>query len=220
MLNASPPVRAIVESGLNVHEQSKFDDPAIDDPAILGTMTMHLSLYCGRVGLALGMWILTMLPVAVPAQTGQIESNPQANAIIQQLQRDVFVQPGRGLKRVKVGDSFSQVFKTWGVPNSSKTRGILKRTREWLYLAEDGTQLIVSGKKVVEEMIVRGSATSPYQTVEGARFGMAPYQIAAFYGTAAPEKSGERLEYPSRGVSFEFSQGALHSIDVYPPASQ
>lgn len=169
--------------------------------------------------LALFAWMLIALPSTLSAQTQVEPTTLQGNIITQELQRDVFVRPGLGLKQVQIGHSFAHVVRTWGAPDSDRTRGILGRTREWRYSAGDGTQLIVSGKKAVDTMIVRGSVTSPYQTVEGARFGMAPYQVTAFYTGTQFAQSDQRLEFPTRGVSFEFHQGAMKSIEVYRPRS-
>lgn len=178
-------------------------------------MSKHSSPNWSRLGpkLVVWFWAFSAMPAA-PAQTLQIEANPQAEAIIQHMERDVFVEPGLGLKRVHIGQSFRQVAKTWGLPNDNRRGGIFGG-REWLYLAEDGTQILVAGKKFVESMTLFGAANSPYQTLEGARFGMAPYQVVALYGASTDYGSAERQEYPSWGVSFEFSNGALSSIEVY-----
>ncbi len=128
----------------------------------------------------------------------------------------MFIAPGIGFKRVKIGDSFEEVLSAWGKPQAQKT-ALLSRKKQWYYSVNDTTVIMVEGKKTVEGITVSGGMTTPFETTEGARCGMAPYQIVTIYGAAPEGDLQEKLDYPRRGIAFEFQGGAVRTITVSAP---
>ncbi len=159
--------------------------------------------------------VLAVTAVSVGAQTAST-SHP-AEIASRYLQQDIFVRPGIGFQRVRLGNSFVEVARTWGTPLKETRSALFGLTKTWVYNGGQDTQVVVSGGSKVDAIEVVGGVTSPYQSSEGARFGMSPHQLITIYG--APREADElsRLSYPRRGIEFAFANGALRSIKVFPP---
>ncbi len=154
------------------------------------------------------------------ATRAQIPNAPTitGDVVLGYLQRDVFLDPGRGFREVQIGQSFDRVAKVWGRPIKTKTR-ILTRSKRWMYRSDDGTLLILQGKNNIEKITVEGNPSSAYQTVDGVRFGMTPREVVGFYSGARPRGKIQRLSYPRRGIAFDFRNGKLRSMHVTTPAA-
>jgi hypothetical protein len=132
------------------------------------------------------------------------------------LSRDVFIKAGSGLKKVKIGTSFTRVGKLWGKPYRAIQQSLIQ-PRRWYYRADRSTRVKLTGGDRIETMTFRGTATSPYQTSAGARFGMPLYQVTGLYGGPGVEEEEGSLAYPGKGIRFYFEQGGLRGIEVFSP---
>lgn len=138
-----------------------------------------------------------------------------AERVMRSLQQDLFIKPGVGFRRVRVGHPFDRVARIWGNPTNRETSLL---TKTWIYQTVDDTSVIVRGGRDVDSIQVVAGVNSEFQSVEGARFGMAPYQVVAIYGNPDKRKSN-LLSYGKRGIEFGFVRGALRSIKVFGPQS-
>lgn len=161
-------------------------------------------------------WIIPLAIFTNSALAQSTSSTIPFDHIAQYLQRDIFLQPGVGFERVQIGQSFDHVLKAWGQPQATRKRGLFRNTHEWFYGGGKDTVVSVKGKENVREIKIRGNFTTPFQTVDGARFGMAPHEIVTIYGRNA-DSSPTNLTYTSRGVGFEFVDGAVSAIIVAAP---
>ncbi len=176
---------------------------------------VHRRLRASAVGLAAVVFALT---TASPPASAQTSDSPSTLPLefIRYLERDLFIAPGIGFKRVKIGDSFDEVLSSWGQPQAAKT-ALLSRKKQWYYKVDDTTVIMVEGKKTVEAITVSGGVTTPFETTEGARYGMAPYQIVTIYGAGPEGDLPGKLDYPRRGIAFDFQSGAVRTITVSAP---
>ncbi len=161
--------------------------------------------------------VSSLLPSTAAAQAPNAPSLT-GDIILGYLQRDVFLNPGRGLQKVKIGQAFTRAANTWGPPKRIKKR-MLSANQSWIYQSDDGTLLILNGEKTIERITVTGKPNSQYQTVDGVRFGMTPKDVVGFYSGPRPVGGVKRLAYPRRGIAFDFKHGKLHSIDVHAPTA-
>ena len=161
-------------------------------------------------------WIIPLVIFTNSALAQSTTGTISFDQIAQFLQRDIFLQPGVGFKRVQIGQSFDHVLQAWGQPQATRNRGLFRNTHEWFYGGGKDTVVSVKGKATVSEITIRGTFTTPFQTIDGARFGMAPHEIVTIYGRNA-DSSSTRLTYASRGVGFEFADGAVNAIIVAAP---
>ena len=161
-------------------------------------------------------WIIPLVIFTNSAVAQSTTSTIPYDYIAQYLQRDIFLQPGVGFERVQIGQSFDHVLQAWGPPQATRKRGFFRKTNEWFYGGGKDTVVSVKGKDVVSEIKIRGTFTTPFQTVDGARFGMAPHEIVSIYGRNA-DSSPANLTYADRGVGFEFADGAVSAIIVAAP---
>ena len=161
-------------------------------------------------------WIIPLAIFTNSALAQSTTSTIPFDHIAQYLQRDIFLRPGVGFERVQIGQSFDHVLQAWGQPQATRKRGVFRNTHEWFYGGGKDTVVSVTGKKIVSEIKIRGTFTTPFQTVDGARFGMAPHEIVTIYGRNA-DSSPTSLTYASRGVGFEFADGAVSAIIVAAP---
>lgn len=144
---------------------------------------------------------------------GQSDNPPTAAELVTDyLKQDIFLRPGVGLKKVKIGTTFDQVLKVWGRP-TSKGGGIAGN--EWTYQLANNTRITLSGGDKVRTMDVAGGLGCPYVTTEGASFGMARYQLATIYGSAPGES--DTVTYDHRGISFVLDHGQVSEIQVFAP---
>ena len=161
-------------------------------------------------------WIIPLVIFTNSALAQSATGTIPFDQIAQFLQRDIFLQPGVGFKRVQIGQSFDHVLQAWGQPQTTRNRGLFRNTHEWFYGGGKDTVVSVKGKATVSEITIRGTFTTPFQTIDGARFGMAPHEIVTIYGRNA-DSSSTRLTYASLGVGFEFADGAVNAIIVAAP---
>ena len=176
---------------------------------------LHRRLQPSAVILAAVVFALTTASAVAPAQTSDSSSTLPLE-VIRYLERDLFIAPGIGFKRVKIGDSFDEVLNSWGKPQAQKT-ALLSRKKQWYYSVNDTTVIMVEGKTTVEAITVSGGMTTPFETTEGARYGMAPYQIVTIYGAGPEGDLPGKLDYPRRGIAFDFQSGAVRTITVSAP---
>ncbi|MGA8261992.1 MAG: hypothetical protein WB783_17400 [Arenicellales bacterium] len=147
-----------------------------------------------------------------PSDT-QGENPPTAAELVTDyLRQDIFLQPGVGLKKVRIGTPFGQVLKVWGPP-TSKGGGISGNA--WTYQLGGSTKITLSGDSKVKVMEVAGGFSCPYVTTEGASFGMARYQLATIYGSAPG--SSDTVTYDHRGIGFVLDHGQVSEIQVFAP---
>jgi hypothetical protein len=139
------------------------------------------------------------------------ESSTPAELVTDYLQRDVFLRPGVGLKKVRLGMKFDDVLRAWGRPTSA-TRGDVSGTR-WTYRIAEHTTITLIGIGTVKTMRIAGAFNSPYVTTEGASFGMAQHQLASIYGPTGSD-SGE-INYNRRGIAFVLDQGQVSEMRVF-----
>jgi opacity protein-like surface antigen len=135
-----------------------------------------------------------------------------AELVTDYLRQDIFLRPGVGLEKVKIGTPFTQVLKVWGRP-TGKGGGI--SGNEWTYQLGGSTKITLSGDSKVKTMEVTGGLSCPYVTTEGASFGMAVYQLATIYGSA-PVNSGT-VTYDHRGIGFVLDHGQVSGIQLFAP---
>jgi len=136
-----------------------------------------------------------------------------AEMITDYLRQDIFLRPGVGLKKVKIGMPFEQVLRTWGAPTSRERHDLIDN--KWVYEIGNHTRIALIGGNSIESMRIAGGFNSPYVTSEGASFGMAQHQLATIYG-AREAKSG-RVSYEERGISFGLDGGQVSEIRVFQP---
>lgn len=131
------------------------------------------------------------------------------------LQQDIFLKPGIGFDRVRIGDSFEQVQRRWGRPESVRGTSFLGTGKAWVYGAGQNAVVIVSGGKKVKGIEIVGDVNSPLQSSDGVRFGMTPQQVTTIYGPTAADAALTTLTYANRGIKLTFKAGGLRSMYVF-----
>jgi len=173
---------------------------------------------------SLALLILVLISPIVYSQETPDQSNPSVDIpiekVIRYLQSDIFIKPGLGLKKVRLGMTFRQVIDKWGKPEKSRRTGAFGRQIEWIYTAGDGTEILLSGGTIIGAISLRGKMQSSYETTEGARFGMATYSITSIYGRPREGLKDSIMDYPERGIKFIFQNGRVHIITVKPRSVQ
>lgn len=164
----------------------------------------------------LATFALSLLYCSSIAQTTSNPPVPHSDLAIQYLQQDMFLKPGTGFRGIHIGQGFDQVLKIWGKPKKAEKQLFGLKT-VWAYNAENGTQMILTGKKTVKTITVVGEPASLYQSVEGARFGMSPNEIAHLYPGPTPLGRMKRLSYPRLGIAFSFKNNSLVAMEVFSP---
>ena len=134
--------------------------------------------------------------------------------ILEYLQHDIFIEPGKGLKKIHLGMPMAQVIGTWGKPLREKTSGLSEREYQWVFRGKDGTLINVTGHKTVEKMGFLNPAGGIYETIQGARMGMLPYEITGIYGIPTGKQQKNSLFFKHRGISFGFTQGRVDRMIV------
>ena len=150
---------------------------------------------------------------AIQAESTYPRITPEA--VVRYLQQDLFVSPGIGFKKVRIGQTFQQVAQSWGHPNKAGKQTDTGYT-VWEYHAGDSRISVGGGAKVTSIKVV-GSLNSPFASREGANFGMTPQQIITIYGVPSNSTNLARLRYPAKGIEFGFEHGALKQISVFSP---
>lgn len=136
-----------------------------------------------------------------------------AEMVTDYLEQDIFLRPGVGLKKVKLGMSFEAVLQAWGEPDRRERRNVFGN--KWTYEIGDDSRIVLAGGDNVETMRILGGINSPYTTTEGASFGMPRHQIATIYGARETESS--KVNYSERGVGFTLDQGQVSEIRIFAP---
>ncbi len=187
---------------------------ALYHPAILSAMSnSHPSGRLMRLLATAGVLMATTVGTVLAQD---LTTNP-GELVTRYLQQDVFLRPGVGFQRVKLGQSFASVARTWGRPSAAGRTGLLGTRKVWSYRAGPNTNIVLSGGDRVTSIEVRGNMVSPYQSSEGIGFGTTPQQVTTVYGEADRATDIARLSYLSRGIEFSFSSGALRAMRVFPP---
>jgi len=130
------------------------------------------------------------------------------------LQQDAFIKPGVGFRQIRLGISFSEVLDLWGVPEKDEKSVLPGSKRHWFYKPEGASLIIISGKDTVETITVRGTPASIFQTLEGARFGIAPDRVLRIYGEPSKKPKEDLIRYPELGIEFAFANERLGQIDI------
>ena len=157
-----------------------------------------------------------LLPVTTAhAQSIIIDNSEYRQKVLKYLASDYFITEGLGLKRAYIGQTLEQLTSELGKPVKSKRQNLLSRTRINTYQLDKQTALQVGvSKGIVKAVAVAGTVSSPYTTAKGARFGMPPYEIVNYYG--ANKLKNNSLLYSSLGIRFDFKNGKLNIIRVFP----
>ena len=175
------------------------------------------SFRCRCVSIALAGCLLT----AVFASTAAAQSAAPritAETVVRYLQKDLFISPGVGFQKVRIGNTFEQVARVWGLPNKKLESSEAGSQVIWVYNIDSDSEIALAGSSKVSTIRVLGSFNSPFSSREGAHFGMTPHQVISIYGAPADAGNLTRLRYPKKGIAFAFEQGALRAMQVKPPA--
>ncbi len=147
------------------------------------------------------------------AQSTALSTPITAETVIRHLQQDRQLLPGVGFRKIRLGHSFDHVARTWGPPTQRRSK-LFSKT--WEYRVGNGTRVILRGRKQVSSIEVEAAYDSELRSAEGARFGMATYQVVSIYGP--PDRNtGDTLIYARKGIEFGFAQGALRTVKVVAP---
>ena len=138
-------------------------------------------------------------------------------SVLRYLQKDLFLSPGIGFRKVQIGQLFDRVAQAWGIPNKKFESSDAGYNTTWVYIVDKDSQIAVGGGATVTTIRVLGSLSSPFSSSEGAQFGMTPHQVITIYGP--PPKQGDlaRLSYPKKGITFAFEHGVLIAMQVTSP---
>jgi len=161
--------------------------------------------------------VLPVLCLALLASPAQALSPQRLQTLLKYLQQDIFLTPGVGLKKVRIGQPVLQVIKAWGPPQQRQKAGFLGRQHQWLYHGLGNTDIIVTSRNDrVSRLSFRAHLASPYQTVDGLQFGMLPVQVRSLFGAGQPGDNGQLL-YPDKGLALEFKDGRVQIISIFEP---
>jgi len=163
----------------------------------------------------LGTICACVLAAGMTAEAQQTNA-PSTQSILQYLLQDLFIKAGYGFKKVHLGQSFSEVVRAWGQPAETEQFWLLGLSNKWRYRA-GSTVIVLVGDERVESIEVIGDMTTPFETVEGGRFGMTPHQLISIYGR--PSNPGDliHLSYYPRGIEFAMQNGGLRALRVFAP---
>jgi len=163
--------------------------------------------------------LLASSDLAAATVTAPASSPQRLQALLTYLQQDIFLTPGVGLKKVKIGQPIALVIQAWGQPLQQKSSGFVGRIQQWLYRGLGNTDIIVfSQSQRVTRLSFRARLVSPYQTVNGLQFGMQPVQVRSLLGVGQSD-NGQRLAYPKKGLAVEFKEGRVQIISIFAPNS-
>lgn len=181
-----------------------------------GMLPNSPSLFCvrflRRIALATLMALWTGTTSADSA--GGLRITPES--VVRYLNQDLFISPGVGFDKVRIGHTFQQVARAWGNPNKSYDDDLGSKTA-WVYKIGRDSEIAVSGGTRVYSIEITGSFNSPFSTSQGANFGMTPHQVIGIYGKPSGSENLEKLRYPNKGITFRFKGGALQWMKVYSP---
>lgn len=169
-----------------------------------------------------------LLAAVVPGVSQGDATVPQITpeTVVRYLQQDIFISPGIGFDKVKIGQPFAEVAAAWGVPDEASGHDPAQKNAEatgtdggieWVYLAGRDSRITLTGGSNVNTITVEGSLSSPFASAEGANFGMTPQQVISIYGPPTTSGSLTQIDYSSQGVAFGFEHGSLKTIRVFNP---
>ena len=160
--------------------------------------------------------VVFLLPVTtVHAQSVTIDNSEYRQKVLKYLASDYFITEGQGLNRAYIGQTLEQLESALGKPVKSKRQNLLSRTRINTYQLDKQTALQAGiNKGIVRAVAVAGVVSSQYTTAKGARFGMPPHEIVNYYGPNTLKNNS--LLYSSLGIRFDFKNGKLKIIRVFP----
>ncbi len=165
--------------------------------------------------------LLTISLLCLPflAEPAMASSPQSLQNLLKYLQQDIFLTPGVGLKKVRIGQPISQVIKAWGPPQQRKNSGFLGRKQQWLYQGLGNTDIIVTSlNNRVNRLSFRAHLVSPYQTINGLQFGMVSVQVRSLLGVGQAGNNGQLL-YPDKGLTIEFKEGRGQNITIFKPGA-
>jgi len=161
--------------------------------------------------------VLSLLYLPLSSDPTAATSPQRLQTLLKYLQQDIFLTPGVGLKKVKIGQPVTQVLKIWGQPGQQQSTGFLGRLHQWLYRGLGNTDIIVTSLNgQVNRLSFRAHLVSPYQTVNGLQFGMLPVQVRSLFGSGQTGDDGQ-LRYPTKGLAVEFKEGRVQIITIFQP---
>ena len=181
-------------------------------------LSMYISALATRIRTPLAACLLALIFFQQPALAQSDAPRVTPETIVRYLSQDLFLSPGVGFKRVRIGLPFVKVAQVWGVPNKGFESSETGNQVIWLYLARDSSISLTGGSNV-KTIRIEGSLTSPFSSSEGAHFGMTPHQVISIYGPPEENVNLTRLSYPSRGIEFAFEHGGLKWMRVFSPKS-
>lgn len=168
---------------------------------------------CGTMFACCLLWPALVMEVKAQGK----EAGITAETVLKYLSKDVFLSPGVGFQKVKIGHNLKQVSKTWGLPNkgleSAETGSVV-----WIYRAA-GSEIVLTGTSIVKTIKVAGKVGSPFSSSQGAQFGMTPHQVISIYGPPGEAEGLKELRYPEKGIEFGFAHGGMNWMRVFSPDS-
>lgn len=164
------------------------------------------------------LWVIALWVIAPGVATAQtITPQITVESVLRYLQKDLFISPGIGFRKVQIGQSFDQVARSWGYPNKKHESTEAGVSTTWIYIVDKDSQIAVAGGTNVTTIRVLGSLNSPFSSSEGAQFGMSPHQVITIYGAPRDQGNLTTLSYPEKGIAFAFEHGVLIAMQVTSP---
>lgn len=160
--------------------------------------------------------VASLLP-ATPAyaQSVTIDNSEYRQKVLKYLAGDYFITEGLGLQKVYIGQSLEQLISELGQPVTKKKQSTFSGSYIYSYQLDKQTALQVGIKRgIVQAVALAGSVSSQYTTAKGARFGMPVHEIINYYGVQ--KLINNQLLYKSQGIRFDFKNGNLRIIRVFP----
>jgi len=123
---------------------------------------------------------------------------------------------GQGMGVLQLGTTFARVLIDFGRPIEERRTGLLGKVRNWIYSADDGSTIILSGKDAVDSISIRGGLNSTFATIDGITFGADQSLVLTYYGAPDTTKNNEFIY--SNGISFGLTdRGLVNIITVSTP---
>ena len=160
--------------------------------------------------------IALLLPAStLYAQSVTIDNSEYRKKILKYLASDYFITEGVGLKNAYIGQSVEELIKQLGKPVKIKKQGTFTGLLIYSYTLDNETAMQVGIKnKKVQAIALAGLISSQYTTIKGARFDMPVHEIINYYGGGTLKNN--RLLYQSLGIRFDFKNGKLRLIRIFP----
>ena len=160
--------------------------------------------------------IVLLLPAStLHALSVTIDNSEYRKKVLKYLASDFFITEGVGLKQVYIGQSVDQLIKELGKPAKKKKQGLFTGLVIYSYTLDNETAMQVGIKnRKVQAIALAGSISSQYTTIKGARFDMPVHEIINYYGGGTLKSN--KLLYQSQGIRFDFKNGKLRVIRIFP----